>query len=306
MAANSGFITDPADGNSDDWFELYNAGDADVNLAGFTLADSITSWIVPNDTIIRAKDFLLVWADNDLKQNHCTATDLHAGFQLSRNGDQIELRAPDTNLLDQIAFDVQAEDVSQGRWPDGGPNIYSFTQTPTPGAANQPNLFALVAPTIATITIGQTLHFHAFVTNAPVPPYVLTFSLGASAPIGARIDPCYGEFVWTPGALQLGTYSIVVRAVNPVPPKFEFTSTVFVTVLPAPMFNSIARDQSGTVHIELNCAAGKTYQLQSCDDLTTGIWSNAGPAVMANSSILPFDDTLTNHTQRFYRVVQSD
>src|SRR6185295_5649220 len=56
MAANAGTVFDPADGDFDDWFELYNAGPSPVDLSGFKLADSTnaTPWIIPNGTTISA------------------------------------------------------------------------------------------------------------------------------------------------------------------------------------------------------------------------------------------------------------
>jgi hypothetical protein len=43
MAANSGFIRDPADNDADDWFELYNPNAFTVDLGGAFLTDNLTN-----------------------------------------------------------------------------------------------------------------------------------------------------------------------------------------------------------------------------------------------------------------------
>jgi len=50
MAANSTFLADPADGHTDDWFELFNPNDVVVDLAGYALADNPAGsprWTIP-------------------------------------------------------------------------------------------------------------------------------------------------------------------------------------------------------------------------------------------------------------------
>ena len=43
MAANNGVARDPADGNAEDWFELYNTGVAPADLSGFFLTDDLAA-----------------------------------------------------------------------------------------------------------------------------------------------------------------------------------------------------------------------------------------------------------------------
>jgi hypothetical protein len=76
-----------------------------------------------------------VVSDNEPEQNSTNLSDLHAGFQLSKEGDTIALFAPDGTRVDSVAFGAQAEDVSQGCYPDGQAAI-AFLTWPTPGAPN--------------------------------------------------------------------------------------------------------------------------------------------------------------------------
>jgi hypothetical protein len=142
MAANTSAsgIADPADGNYDDWFELYNPGSAPVDLGGYSLTDTLTNRLqyrIPNNGqyVISPGGFLLVWADNETGQNRSNRADLHVNFQLNRSGEAIGLFAPDGTPVDSVTFGPQTNDVSQGRFPDGvGP--VDFMTTPTPRAPN--------------------------------------------------------------------------------------------------------------------------------------------------------------------------
>jgi len=137
MAANNGVARDPADGNAEDWFELYNTGAAPADLSGFFLTDDLannTQWRVPDGTVIPAGGYLLVWADGEPAQNS-PGGDVHAGFQLSRNGESIGLFAPDGALVDAVTFGLQVDDLSEGRYADGGMEIH-FLTVPTPRESN--------------------------------------------------------------------------------------------------------------------------------------------------------------------------
>lgn len=137
MAANT-TIADPADSQTDDWFELYNTGPALADLSGFFLTDNLdnpTKWPIPSSTTLPPFSYLLVWADNEPEQNAANHPHLHAGFQLSKDGEVIALFAPDGTLVDSVTFGPQAEDVSEGRYPNGDAAIVFLTR-PTPGTPN--------------------------------------------------------------------------------------------------------------------------------------------------------------------------
>ena len=137
MADNVSTLADPADGQFEDWFELYNAGASAVDLGGYFLTDNLqdpTQFEIPIGTTIDAGGFLLVWADGEPEQN--AGASLHVSFRLSRDGDAIGLFAPDGSLVDAIEFGVQVTDVSEGRSPDGASPSYVAFETPTPGVAN--------------------------------------------------------------------------------------------------------------------------------------------------------------------------
>ncbi len=135
MASNGSILADK-NGDYDDWIELYNAGNTDVNLSGMYLTDNFTistKWKIP-DTVIAAGSFLLFWADNEE-----TEGTLHTNFRLSAsNGEEIGLYDTENNgilLIDSISFNTQLRDTSYGRYPDGKSN-WQFFSAPTPGNEN--------------------------------------------------------------------------------------------------------------------------------------------------------------------------
>ncbi len=137
MASNDNTITDNY-GEYEDWIEIYNPNDYDVNIGGFYITDDLTdmtAWQIPDNqpdsTTIPAGGFLLLWADKDTDQGV-----LHVELKLSSDGEQIGLVAPNgTTFIDSLTFGAQATDTSYGRYPDGSDN-WQFFANPTPGASN--------------------------------------------------------------------------------------------------------------------------------------------------------------------------
>ncbi|MEN6429217.1 MAG: CotH kinase family protein, partial [Phycisphaerales bacterium] len=137
MASNVTFLADPQ-GEFDDWIELYNTGNAPVDVGGLYLTDDDSEprkWQIPADspalTTIPAEGFLLIWADSDTED-----PGLHADFGLSADGDEVALFASDgATLLDRVSFGPQLCDFSYGRDPDGGADL-KLMILPTPGEAN--------------------------------------------------------------------------------------------------------------------------------------------------------------------------
>ena len=137
MAANASFLVDPADGDYDDWFELYNPTTSAIDLTGYTLTDVLgdpTKFTIPAGVTIPARGFLLVWADEESAQTR-TNGDLHAEFRLGQGGEAIGLFDPAGRAIDVVTFGAQTNNISQGRWRDGASSIY-YMRTPTPRAPN--------------------------------------------------------------------------------------------------------------------------------------------------------------------------
>lgn len=117
MAVNDSLSTikDPA-GETDDWIELYNTTDEDIDLSNAFLTDNAEDpekWQFPAGTSIEANGYLIVWADRDENQEG-----LHADFRLNRDGDFIMLTEGD-EVIDSLTFGFQENNLTYSRIPNG-------------------------------------------------------------------------------------------------------------------------------------------------------------------------------------------
>ena len=315
LAGNTNTIADPADGQFEDWFELYNPGTNAVDLGGFWLTDSPGNagnyFQIPTNGqyIIAPGGFLLVWADNEPGQNSATRPDLHVDFQLSKSGENIALYAPDKRtLVDRVTFAAQIDDISEGRFPDGAPFI-SVLSAPSPRAANQLGGGNNTPPTLdpiasRTIRLGQTVTFTATADDVDEPAQTLTFDLPFGAPTGVSFNAA-GQFSWTPGDAQApSTNSITVRVTDSGVPAQSASRTVTIIVL-LPPSATIGRN-GGNISLTFDTTAGRTYQVQFKNDLNAGAWQPLGAAVVAAGPTLGITDSISGQPQRFYRIIQLD
>ena len=136
MASNTISLTDPQ-GDTDDWIELHNVSDQEVDLSGMYLSDKKDNprkWVFPENTVIPAGGYLIVWADEDGNDR----PGLHANFKLSnfklsKSGEIVMLIDKDergNKLLDSIEFGEQEKDVAYGRLLDGTGDFRQLTMAP--------------------------------------------------------------------------------------------------------------------------------------------------------------------------------
>lgn len=122
----------------EDWFEIYNPNNFDINIGGYYFTDDPevrNKWMVPtsfpDSVIVPANGWLLFWADGDVEQGV-----RHADFRLSNNGEYLGFSSPDGfTLVDEIEWAYIAPDTSLGRETDGSENWILFTGT-TPEYSN--------------------------------------------------------------------------------------------------------------------------------------------------------------------------
>jgi hypothetical protein len=306
MAQNQNDLTDPADNDHDDWFELYNPNDYAVDLGGYYLTDNLTNqtqFRIPNGYVVPAGGYLLVWADNESGQNNTNRADLHAEFALSRTGDAIGLFTSDGALVDSITFTNQTTDVSEGRYPDGAVTLYSMTNT-TP---REPNIVTGIgnntAPVIAAITprsvtAGQTVTFTATATDAE--GHGITWGLVAP-PAGATIHSGSGLFSWTPGITQSpSTNTVTLRATDNGTPVMSSTRGVTVYVVPPP--DVVLSKNGSQVTLSFGAETGQQYQVEYNDLLRDSNWQPLGAPVTAVGSSVIINDNVGVIPQRFYRI----
>jgi hypothetical protein len=248
MAGNAGALADPADGDYDDWLELYNADADAVDLSGYFLTDVLansTMWEFPEGTTIPGNGYLLVWADEETGQND-PGNEPHTNFRLSLGGEAIGLYGAGGVLVDAVTFGQQTNNVSQGRFPDGQPRIEFMGMTPrsanfVPAASNSAPSIGVI--TDKTVNEGSILTFTVPASD-PDAEQTLTFDLLAGAPPGAIVGVTNGIFSWIPTEAQgPGNYSITVRATDNGSPNLSATRSFNVQVIEvnnAPVLQGIA------------------------------------------------------------------
>jgi hypothetical protein len=131
MAANSKTIADPDYHDYADWIEVYNAGNSEANLNGYSITDSPSQaqkYRFTTDIVIPAHSWVIIWADDRNTRNH-------ANFKLSASGEFIGLYDAGGIAVDTITFGSQSDDIAYGRVPDGSAVWYRLSPA-SPGAAN--------------------------------------------------------------------------------------------------------------------------------------------------------------------------
>jgi hypothetical protein len=115
----------------EDFIELYNHSNVDVDLSGAYLSDDrdTNKFRIPNDTILPARGFVSFTVNTNT-----------TGFALDSTGERIYLvNASQTRVIDMVAFEAQANGVSSGRYPDGAPGFHELASL-TAGTNNAPLL----------------------------------------------------------------------------------------------------------------------------------------------------------------------
>lgn len=109
-------ITDNA-GESEDWIELFNNTNTQIDLSNYYLTDEIDKpkkWKFPEGAILESESYLVVWADKDELQDG-----FHTNFKLSKSGEFIMLSHQDGTVIDSLTFSQQITNKVSARIPNG-------------------------------------------------------------------------------------------------------------------------------------------------------------------------------------------
>ena len=106
------------DGENEDWIELYNNTNTDIDLTNYFLSDHSSfmhKWEFPENTIIPANGYLIIWPDKDIDQNG-----LHTQFKLDKDEGNIFLSYLDGAIIDSVVWTEEMEEnTSLSRIPNG-------------------------------------------------------------------------------------------------------------------------------------------------------------------------------------------
>ncbi len=144
-------------GEYDDWVELFNNTNQDIDIGGMYVTDDLaepTKWQIPQTnpaaTTVAAGDYMILWFDGDPDQGP-----LHVDTKLSASGEEIGLFESDgVTQVDSYIFGPQTVDVSEGRLPNGE-DSWTMFRPPTPGAPNKAEFeVPLLLPPTASMVSG--------------------------------------------------------------------------------------------------------------------------------------------------------
>jgi hypothetical protein len=122
---------------TEDWIELYNAGDEPVDLSGYHLSDKELKpgkWDIPDGTIIPANGHLVFWCsgrDEELDGSY------HTNFKLAQTKEDevIMFTDPDENVIEMFPLVLRLVENSACRTEDGA-ETWAVCTNPTPGSSN--------------------------------------------------------------------------------------------------------------------------------------------------------------------------
>lgn len=201
-----------------------------------TQSFSITVVEVNNAPVITSSPVINVNEDTALSAV-LTATDTDLPAQLLTW--QIVFGAPPGMILNSAGLLLWTPSEADGptnrivtvRVSDNGSPSLSVTQVVNVIVAevNRAPQIAAVSPKFAGV--GQLLTFTNTATDPDLPANRLTFSLGAGAPRGARINPTNGAFAWTPTPdFASTTNTITVRVTDDGLPALVATTSFTVGI----------------------------------------------------------------------------
>ena len=163
------------DENGDDpsWVEIYNTGDVDADLKGYTLVenlDNLRKWVFASDTI-KAKSFKIVFCDKKnisaIKQSDDNGRHArpHTNWKLDKKGGTIYLVDPYNGIRDQVTYPELTSGLSWGI-VDGG--YWKYFDKPTPERPNtESKAYDELVPVADMSSLKSGFYSEPFKLNPP-------------------------------------------------------------------------------------------------------------------------------------------
>lgn len=122
------WLANSASGQSD-WLEIYNPSSQPIGLGGLYLGTSNQLFQITSRSFVPPGGYVQLFADESPGPNHLD-------FKLPADGNSIVLYDSFGTEINRVNYGPQLDGVSQGRFPDGSPNIISFPGSASPGTTN--------------------------------------------------------------------------------------------------------------------------------------------------------------------------
>ena len=127
VASNNGIQEDDS-GEYNDYIEIYNDNNQDINLKDYQLADSETKWTFP-DFIIKSHEYKIIYASS---KNYCNGSTCHTNFKLSTEKEVVSLIDLTGTVVSSVSYSKLSKNMSYSLYKDE----YVVT-IPTPGRKNE-------------------------------------------------------------------------------------------------------------------------------------------------------------------------
>ena len=131
VASNTQYAPDE-NGAYQDYIELHNTTGEAIDLSGWYLSDTPglpLLWRIPDGFVLQPGECRIVYASG---RDRADAASPHANFGLSTEGETVTLANREGRLVDQVTYDLLADDEAWLKQADGS----WATGTPSPAAAN--------------------------------------------------------------------------------------------------------------------------------------------------------------------------
>jgi len=225
LASNASGIEDE-DGDTEDWIEIYYAGNEPLNLQGYGLSDDYDRpyrWVFP-DITIQPGEFLLIWASG--KDRDSPGNPLHTNFSIAASGEEVLLTDPDGNRIDELAPTSIPTDISLGRQPDGTGDWYFFDE-PTPGASNNTVGYQeLIEPVEFSHPGGFHTGSFDLTLNHPDPDVTIIYTLDGSEPDPENLD---GRTYQYKNRYRYNSWDTDGSLINATYQSFEYSNPIAIT-----------------------------------------------------------------------------
>lgn len=226
-AANSIYVNDYY--KKDDWVELYNTTDKDIDLTGYFLSDNLakpTKYQIPESSvkdgnILPAHGHRVIWCS----KRDRIGKEIHASFKLDNaEGACVILTSPDQKWSDTFAYQVMNGDETCGLYPDGASNGY-LMQLPTIQKSNMLTMYAdWYDEHELEIESGNTVHVEKLVSHSNqlgityvgesllvtnedfLPTSLKVYTLDGHAVLSSELNMSEGRSYVNVAHLPVGTY----------------------------------------------------------------------------------------------------
>jgi len=210
-------------GEFEDWIELYNKGNAPVNLGGYYLSDNSASplkWKIPSITIA-SQGYVVIFASG---LDTVVGTNYHTNFKLTQTKNEpILLNAPSGAFVDSVTTRPTQRNHSRGRKTDGF-GIWSLFTSPTPKFSNAGDDVEYTAKPVMSLAPGFYTSSQTVSLSCTSPNTTIYYSDDGS-------DPLVGSNAYT-GPIPITTTTVLkaiaVDDAGIAPPSFVETNSYFI------------------------------------------------------------------------------